>query len=78
MVIVAGEIAYQDGKFTRVDRESAVSQLSETLKRPLSSEEREPGSSLKPCFHLSKRFTTGIMIPPPTCPITGKTRGFEG
>jgi len=40
-VIVGGEIVYQDGRFTRVDRDAALRQLSDMLKRPLSSEELE-------------------------------------
>jgi len=40
-VIAAGEILYQDGKFTRVDRDAALGQLAELLKRPLSGEELE-------------------------------------
>jgi 5-methylthioadenosine/S-adenosylhomocysteine deaminase len=40
-VIVSGEIVYQDGKFTKVDRDAALRQLSELLKRPLSPDEIE-------------------------------------
>jgi cytosine/adenosine deaminase-related metal-dependent hydrolase len=40
-VIVGGEIVYQDGRFARVDRDGALRQLSDMLKRPLSSEEVE-------------------------------------
>ena len=40
-VMVAGEVLYQDGRFTRIDREDALRQLSELLKRPLSTEEQE-------------------------------------
>ena len=39
-VIVGGEIVYQDGKFTRVDRDNALREFSETLKRPLTDDER--------------------------------------
>jgi 5-methylthioadenosine/S-adenosylhomocysteine deaminase len=38
---VSGEIIYQDGKFTKVDRDAALRQLSELLKRPLSPDEIE-------------------------------------
>jgi hypothetical protein len=40
-VIVGGELVYQDGRFTRVDRDGALRQLSDMLRRPLSSEEIE-------------------------------------
>jgi 5-methylthioadenosine/S-adenosylhomocysteine deaminase len=38
-VIVAGDVIYQDGRFTRLDRDGALRQLSDILKRPLSREE---------------------------------------
>jgi cytosine/adenosine deaminase-related metal-dependent hydrolase len=38
-VIVAGEIVYQDGKFTRMNRDDSLRELSNILKRPLSGEE---------------------------------------
>jgi 5-methylthioadenosine/S-adenosylhomocysteine deaminase len=40
-VMVGGEIVYQDGKFTRVNRDDALRELSDILKRPLSSEEQD-------------------------------------
>jgi len=40
-VMVAGEVLYRDGKFTRLDRGDALRQLSDILKRPLSGEELE-------------------------------------
>jgi 5-methylthioadenosine/S-adenosylhomocysteine deaminase len=39
-VIVGGEIVYQDGKFTRIDRDNAMREFSDILKRPLSDDER--------------------------------------
>jgi 5-methylthioadenosine/S-adenosylhomocysteine deaminase len=40
-VIVSGEIVYQDGRFTKVDRDAALRKLSELLKRPLTPDEIE-------------------------------------
>src|SRR5450755_4464209 len=40
-VIAAGEIIYQDGKFIKVDRDTALQQLSDLLKCPLSPDEIE-------------------------------------
>ena len=40
-VMVGGEIVYQDGKFTRVDRDNALREFSDLLKRPLTDDEIE-------------------------------------
>jgi 5-methylthioadenosine/S-adenosylhomocysteine deaminase len=40
-VMVAGEVIYQDGRFARVDREAALRQLSEMLRRDFTAEEME-------------------------------------
>ncbi len=40
-VMVAGEVVYQDGKFTRVDRDAVLNQISEMLKQPLTESERD-------------------------------------
>jgi 5-methylthioadenosine/S-adenosylhomocysteine deaminase len=58
-VIVAGEIVYQDGKFTRLDRDAALRQLSEILKRPLSGEEIERRRLAKAVFPFVKAFYDG-------------------
>lgn len=46
-VIMAGEIIYQDGKFTRLDRDAALAQLADILKRPLTA-----AGWRKPCFPM--------------------------
>jgi cytosine/adenosine deaminase-related metal-dependent hydrolase len=58
-VIVAGEIVYQDGKFTRLDRDAALRQLSDILKRPLSGEEIERRRLAKAVFPYVKAFYDG-------------------
>jgi 5-methylthioadenosine/S-adenosylhomocysteine deaminase len=58
-VIVAGEIVYRDGKFTRVDRDAALRELSDILKRPLSSEELERRRLAKAVFPHVKAFYDG-------------------
>ena len=52
-VIVSGEIVYQDGKFTKVDRDAALRQLSELLKRPLSPDEIKRASCRRRCSRTS-------------------------
>jgi 5-methylthioadenosine/S-adenosylhomocysteine deaminase len=58
-VIVAGEIIYQDGKFTRIDRDGALRQLSDILKRPLSSNEIERRRLSKAVLPHVKAFYDG-------------------
>jgi hypothetical protein len=58
-VIAAGEIIYQDGKFTKVDREAALRQLSELLARPLNPEEIERRQLSKAVFPHVKAFYDG-------------------
>jgi 5-methylthioadenosine/S-adenosylhomocysteine deaminase len=60
-VMVAGEILYQDGRFTRIDREDALRQLSELLKRPLSTEEQERRRLSKAVLPHVKAFYDGYM-----------------
>ena len=45
--MVGGEIVYQDGKFTRVDRDNALRELSEILKRPLTGRREGPQASVQ-------------------------------
>ncbi len=58
-VIVAGETIYQDGKFTKVDRDAALRELSELLKRPLNPEELERRKLSKAVFPHVKAFYEG-------------------
>ncbi len=58
-VIADGEILYQDGKFTRLDRAAALRQLSEIMRRPLSGEEVERRCLSKAIFPHVKAFYEG-------------------
>jgi 5-methylthioadenosine/S-adenosylhomocysteine deaminase len=58
-VIAAGEILYQDGKFTKVDRHGALRQLSELLKRPLNLDEIERRQLSKAVLPHVKSFYDG-------------------
>jgi 5-methylthioadenosine/S-adenosylhomocysteine deaminase len=55
-VIVAGEVVYADGKFTRIDREGALRQLADILKRPLTGEELERRRLAKAVFPHVRAF----------------------
>ncbi len=58
-VIAAGEIIYRDGRFTRVDRDSALAELAALLKRPLGAEELERRSIAKAVLPHVKAFYDG-------------------
>ena len=58
-VIAAGEIIYQDGKFTKVDRDAALQQLSEMLARPLNPDEIERRQLSKAVLPHVKSFYEG-------------------
>jgi hypothetical protein len=62
-VIVAGEIVYQDGKFTRLDRDAALAQLADILKRPLTGEQMERRRLAKAVFPYVKSFYDGYYNP---------------
>jgi hypothetical protein len=63
-VIVAGEVIYDNGRFTRVDRAAALGELSAALRAPLSDAERahrETSAELMP--HV-RRFYEGYRAVP--------------
>ncbi len=62
-VIVAGEIVYQDGKFTRVNRDEALRELSNILRRPLSGEEMDRRRLSKAVLPHVKAFYDGYYDP---------------
>ncbi len=56
-VIVDGELIYKDGRFTKVDKEAVISELAESLKKPLTDAEKqlyELGSAMDP--HVRKFY----------------------
>ncbi|HTZ79687.1 MAG TPA: hypothetical protein VMC10_17375, partial [Stellaceae bacterium] len=60
-VMVAGEVVYQDGKFTKLDRDAALQQLSDLLKKPLNAEEEERRRLAKAVLPHVKAFYEGYM-----------------
>ncbi len=58
-VIAAGEIIYEDGKFTKVDRDAALQQFSELMARPLNPDEIERRRLSKAIFPHVKSFYEG-------------------
>ena len=59
IVIVEGEILYQDGKFSRMDRDTVHNDLSEALRRPLRDDELERRRLSKPLLGCVKAFYEG-------------------
>jgi cytosine/adenosine deaminase-related metal-dependent hydrolase len=62
-VIVAGEVIYQDGRFTRVDRDAALAQLADLLRRDLTPEEEERRRLAKAVLPYVKAFYDGYYDP---------------
>jgi 5-methylthioadenosine/S-adenosylhomocysteine deaminase len=58
-VLVAGEVIYQDGRFTRVDRDAALRQLSDMLQRDFTPEEQERRRLAKSILPHVKAFYEG-------------------
>jgi len=62
-VMVAGEVVYQDGKFTKVDRDAALKQLSDIMKADLTDEELERRRLSKLVLPHVKAFYEGYFDP---------------
>jgi hypothetical protein len=62
-VIVAGEVVYQDGRFTRVDRDAALAQLADLLGRDLTPEEEERRRLAKAVLPYVQAFYDGYYDP---------------
>lgn len=62
-VMCDGEVIYQDGRFTRVDRDAALKALHDDLSRALSDDEVERRRLSKALLPHAKRFYQGYMDP---------------
>ena len=63
MVMCDGEVIYQDGKFTKVDRDGALKALHDDLSRALADDEVERRKLSKALLPHVKRFYAGYMDP---------------
>jgi hypothetical protein len=54
--MVAGEVVYEDGRFTRVDRAAAMRELHESLQRALADDEVERRKLSKALLPHVRRF----------------------
>lgn len=63
LVMVAGEVIYEGGRFTRVDRNAALRELQQSLARPLAEDERERRMLAKALLPHVRRFYAGYFNP---------------
>src|SRR5262249_18546512 len=63
LVMVAGEVVYEGGRFTRVDRDAALRELYETLQRALADEEIERRALSKALLPHVRSFYAGYFDP---------------
>jgi hypothetical protein len=67
LVIVAGEVVYQGGRFTRVDREAALRELHQSLRRSLADDESKRRALSKALLPHVRRFYAGYFDPKHIC-----------
>jgi hypothetical protein len=63
LVMVAGEVVYEDARFTRVDRAAALRELHESLQHALSNDEIERRQLSKSLLPHVRRFYIGYFDP---------------
>src|SRR3984893_3364700 len=63
LVMVAGEVVYEGGRFTRVDRDAALRELHESLQHALSDDEAERRQLSKALLPHVRRFYAGYFDP---------------
>jgi 5-methylthioadenosine/S-adenosylhomocysteine deaminase len=63
LVMVAGEVVYEDGRFTRVDRDAALRELHQSLQHPLAEDEIERRQLSKSLLPHVRRFYAGYFDP---------------
>jgi 5-methylthioadenosine/S-adenosylhomocysteine deaminase len=63
LVMVAGEVVYEGGRFTRVDRDAALRELHASLQHALSDDETERRQLSKALLPHVRRFYAGYFDP---------------
>jgi cytosine/adenosine deaminase-related metal-dependent hydrolase len=63
LVMVAGEVVYEDGRFTRIDRDAALRELHESLQHALADDESERRALSKALLPHVRRFYAGYFDP---------------
>ena len=62
-VLVAGEVVYRDGRFTRIDRHAVLRQISDMLKQDLTEEEKDRRRLSKAVLPSVRAFYDGYYAP---------------
>jgi 5-methylthioadenosine/S-adenosylhomocysteine deaminase len=63
LVMLAGEVVYEGGRFTRVDRDAALRELHQSLRRPLADDEAERRQLSKALLPHVRRFYADYFDP---------------
>jgi 5-methylthioadenosine/S-adenosylhomocysteine deaminase len=63
LVMVAGEVVYQDGRFTRIDRDAVLRELHQLLQQPLAADEVERRQLSRALLPQVRRFYAGYVDP---------------
>jgi len=63
LVMVAGAVVYEGGRFTRVDRDAALRELHASLQRSLADDEIERRALSKALLPHVRRFSAGYFDP---------------
>jgi 5-methylthioadenosine/S-adenosylhomocysteine deaminase len=63
LVMVAGEVVYQDGRFTRIDRDAVLRELHQLMQQPLAADEVERRQLSKALLPQVRRFYAGYFDP---------------
>ena len=63
LVMVAGEVVYEGGRFTRVDRDAALHELHDSLQHALADDETERRQLSKAVLPHVRRFYAGYFDP---------------
>ncbi len=63
LVMVAGEVVYQDGRFTRIDRDAALQELHQSLQQPFVEDEVERRQLSKALLPHVRRLYAGYFDP---------------
>lgn len=63
LVMVAGEVIYEGGRFARIDRDAALRELHQSLQGPLAEDERERRRLAKALLPHVRRFYAGYFDP---------------
>jgi hypothetical protein len=69
LVMCDGEVIYQDGVFTRVDRDAALKELHDQMANALSSDEVQRRKLSKALLPYVRKFYDGYMRPHATVPF---------